>query len=224
MSRSKSSRRWLREHLSDPHVKRSREKGYRSRASFKLREINERDRIIRPGMIIVDLGAAPGGWSQVAAELSGADGKLIAVDLLPMERIPGVEFVQGDFGDEAVLAAVLERLNGAPVDLVISDMAPNISGVKGIDQPRAMELAELALELALGILASGGDLLVKVFQGAGCEEFRASLKASFTAVKTRKPQASRARSNEMYLLARGFQGQNGKFAAAQDQQQGAVRH
>ena len=213
MSRSKSSKRWLREHFSDPHVKRSREEGYRSRASFKLREINKRDRIIRPGMTIVDLGAAPGSWSQVAAERSGPNGRVIAVDLLPMAPIPGVEFIQGDFSDQAVLDHVLNRLAGAGADLVISDMAPNMSGVKGIDQPRAMALAELALDLAARVLAPGGGLLVKVFQGAGCEEFRASLKAEFAMVKTRKPEASRARSNEMYLLASGFRGQNRKFAA-----------
>ncbi len=213
MSRSKSSKRWLREHFSDPHVKRSREEGYRSRASFKLREINKRDRIIRPGMTVVDLGAAPGGWSQVAAERSDPNGRVIAVDLLPMAPIPGVEFIQGDFSDQAVLDHVLNRLAGAGADLVISDMAPNMSGVKGIDQPRAMALAELALDLAARVLAPGGGLLVKVFQGAGCEEFRASLKAEFATVKTRKPEASRARSNEMYLLASGFRGQNRKFAA-----------
>ncbi len=208
MSRSKSSKRWLREHFSDPHVKRSREQGYRSRAGYKLREIQRRDRMIRPGMTIVDLGAAPGSWSQVAAELTGPRGNLIAVDLLPMAPIPGVEFIQGDFGDQAVLDEVLRRLAGASADLVISDMAPNMSGVKGIDQPRAMALAELALDLAARILAPGGGLLVKVFQGAGCEEFRASLMAGFATVKTRKPEASRARSNEMYLLASGFRGQN----------------
>lgn len=213
MSRSKSSKRWLREHLSDPHVKRSREEGYRSRASYKLREIQRRDRMIRPGMTIVDLGAAPGSWSQVAAELTGPDGNLIAVDLLPVAPIPGVEFIQGDFSEQTVLDEVLGRLAGASADLVISDMAPNMSGVKGIDQPRAMALAGLALDLAARILAPGGGLLVKVFQGAGCEEFRASLKADFAAVKTRKPEASRARSNEMYLLASGFRGQNRKFAA-----------
>ncbi len=207
-SRSRSSKRWLREHFSDPHVKRSREQGYRSRASCKLWEIQRRDRMIRPGMTIVDLGAAPGGWSQVATECSGPNGKVIAVDLLPMMPIPGVEFIQGDFSDQAVLDEVLGRLAGAGADLVISDMAPSMSGVKGIDQPRAMALAELAPDLAARVLAPGGGLLVKVFQGAGCEEFRASLKAEFATVKTRKPEASRARSNEMYLLASDFRGQN----------------
>ncbi len=208
MSRSKSSKRWLQEHFSDPQVKRSRELGYRSRASGKLLEIQQKDRLIRPGMTIVDLGAAPGGWSQVAQEATGAEGRVIAVDLLPLEPIAGVEFVLGDFGDSTVLDRVLELLGGRTADLVISDMAPNMSGVKGIDQPRAMGLAELALDLAQHILAPRGNLLVKVFQGAGCEEFRASLKSSFAAVKTRKPESSRARSSEMYLLASGFHGQN----------------
>jgi len=207
-SRKKSSKRWLREHFSDPHVKRSREQGYRSRASAKLLEIQRRDRLIRPGMTVVDLGAAPGGWSQVAREAVGAGGKVIAVDLLPMAPIAGVEFVQGDFSDGEVLDRVLERLGGAAADLVISDMAPNISGMKEVDQPRAMDLAELALDLAQRILAPRGSLLVKVFQGAGCELFRAALKSGFTVVKTRKPDASRARSSEMYLLASGFHGQN----------------
>ena len=208
MNASKSSKRWLREHLSDPHVKRSREQGYRSRASAKLLEIQRRDRLIRPGMTVVDLGAAPGGWSQVAREAVGAGGKVIAVDLLPMAPIAGVEFVQGDFSEGEVLDRVLERLGGAAADLVISDMAPNMSGMKEVDQPRAMELAELALDLAQRVLAPRGSLLVKVFQGAGCERFRAALKSGFAVVKTRKPDASRPRSSEMYLLASGFHGQN----------------
>ncbi|MYC59013.1 MAG: 23S rRNA (uridine(2552)-2'-O)-methyltransferase RlmE [Gammaproteobacteria bacterium] len=208
MNASKSSKRWLQEHLSDPHVKRSREQGYRSRASAKLLEIQRRDRLIRPGMTVVDLGAAPGGWSQVAREAVGAGGKVIAVDLLPMAPIAGVEFVQGDFSEGEVLDRVLERLGGAAADLVISDMAPNMSGMKEVDQPRAMDLAELALDLAQRILAPRGSLLVKVFQGAGCELFRTALKSGFAVVKTRKPDASRARSSEMYLLASGFHGQN----------------
>ena len=208
MSRAKTGKRWLQEHFSDPHVKRSRELGYRSRASLKLLEIQRRDRLIRPGMTIVDLGAAPGGWSQVAAELTGATGRVVAVDLLPMAPIPGVAFVQGDFGDADVLEQVLTLLDGGEAGLVISDMAPNISGMKGIDQPRAMALAELALDLSGRILAPGGKLLVKVFQGEGCEAFRSSLQEAFTAVKTRKPDASRARSSEMYLLASGFHRQN----------------
>ena len=208
MNASKSSKRWLQEHLSDPHVKRSREQGYRSRASAKLLEIQRRDCLIRPGMTVVDLGAAPGGWSQVARKSVGAGGKVVAVDLLPMAPIAGVEFVQGDFSDGEVLDRVLERLGGAAADLVISDMAPNMSGMKEVDQPRAMDLAELALDLAQRILAPRGSLLVKVFQGAGCERFRAALKSGFAVVKTRKPDASRARSSEMYLLASGFHGQN----------------
>ena len=213
MSRSKSSKRWLQEHFSDVHVKRSRERGYRSRASGKLLEIQHRDRLIRPHMTIVDLGAAPGGWSQVAAESTGAGGRVIAVDQLSMAPIPGVEFVQGDFGDEAVLGRVLELLRKETADLVISDMAPNMSGVKSIDQPRAMSLAELARDFAVRILAPRGSLLVKVFQGAGSEDYRASLKFWFGAVKIRKPDSSRARSNEMYLLASDFRGQNENSAA-----------
>lgn len=208
MSRSKSSKRWLREHFADPHVKRGREQGYRSRASGKLLEIQRRDRPLAPGMTVVDLGAAPGGWSQVAREAVGADGKVVAVDLLPMAPIAGVEFVRGDFSDGEVLERVLARLGGAAVDLVISDMAPNMSGMKEIDQPRAMQLAELAFDFSQRILAPRGSLLVKVFQGAGLESFQAALKSGFATVKTRKPEASRARSREMYLLATGFHGQN----------------
>ncbi len=208
MGRSKSSKLWLQEHFSDPWVKLGRERGYRSRASMKLLEIQQRDRLLGPGMVVVDLGAAPGGWSQVAAQEVGAEGRVIAVDLLPMQPIPGVEFVQGDFGDRQVLGKVLGRLQGRSADLVISDMAPNISGMKDVDQPRAMELAELALDLAARILAPRGSLLAKVFQGAGCEEYRAALKSAFAAVKTRKPDSSRARSNELYLLASGFRRQN----------------
>ncbi len=208
MKQSKSSKAWLREHFSDPHVQRSRELGYRSRASAKLLEIQRRDRLVEPGMTVVDLGAAPGGWSQVAVELAGAGGRVVAVDLLPMAPIAGVDFVRGDFAEAEVLEEVLARLGGAGADLVISDMAPNISGVKGIDQPRAMALAELAWDLAGRVLARGGSLLVKVFQGEGCEAFRASLRVDFAAVKTRKPDASRARTSEVYLLASGFRGQN----------------
>ena len=208
MGRSKSGKRWLQEHFSDPHVKRARERGYRSRASAKLLEIQRKDCLIRPGMTVVDLGAAPGGWSQVAREAVGAGGRVIAVDLLPMAPIAGVEFVQGDFSDEEVLDRVLKLLAGVAADLVISDMAPNMSGVKEIDQPRAMDLAELALDLAQRMLAPRGSLLVKVFQGAGLERFRAALKSEFAVVKIRKPDSSRARSSEMYLLAIGFHGQN----------------
>ncbi len=208
MSRSKSSKRWLKEHFSDPQVKLRFERGYRSRASGKLAEMQRKDRLIRPGMTIVDLGAAPGGWSQVAREAAGAGGRLIAVDLLPMKPLAGVEFVRGDFNEAEVLAKVLALLGGGKADLVISDMAPNLSGTKEIDQPRAMALAELALDFAMRALAPGGGLLVKVFQGAGYEQFRASLKSDFGAVKTRKPAASRARSSEVYLLASGFHGHN----------------
>lgn len=208
MARSKSSKQWLKEHFEDTYVKRSQQHGYRSRASYKLLEIQDRDELIRPAMTVIDLGAATGGWSQVASELVGSDGKVIANDLLPMDSIAGVEFVPGDFSHQAVLDDLLDRLNGAAADLVISDMAPNMSGVKEIDQPRIMYLAELALELARSTLKPGGSLLLKVFQGEGFEAFRGELRSSFTSVKVRKPTASRARSSEIYLLATGFRDQD----------------
>lgn len=204
MARSKSSRQWLKEHFSDAWVKRSQEEGYRSRASYKLLELQQRDRFIKPGMTVIDLGAAPGGWSQVVANIVGPAGRVIACDLLPMDAVPGVQFIQGDFTDSAVLERLMAELDGARADLVISDMAPNISGVKDIDQPRAMYLAELALDLAKSILSPGAYFLVKVFQGEGFETFQQDLRKSFKSVKARKPAASRARSREIYLLAAGF--------------------
>jgi 23S rRNA (uridine2552-2'-O)-methyltransferase len=204
LARSKSSKGWLKEHFDDAYVKKSREQGYRSRASFKLLEIQEKDRLIRPGMRVIDLGAAPGGWSQVAAELIGSQGKLIASDLLPMEDLDGVEFIQGDFTETSVCTRILAALGGEKADLVISDMAPNLSGMKDIDQPRMLELAELALELARTVLKPGGSLLVKVFQGAGLDVFQRELREAFRTVKVRKPGASRARSAELYLLAEGL--------------------
>ncbi|PCH58764.1 MAG: 23S rRNA (uridine(2552)-2'-O)-methyltransferase RlmE [SAR86 cluster bacterium] len=206
MSRSKTSKNWLREHFDDEYVKLSRESGYRSRASFKLLEIQEKDKIFRHGLKVIDLGAAPGSWSQVAAELVGNEGVVIASDILAMDPIVGVEFVQGDFTEAEAYQQILEILNDSKVDLVISDMAPNMSGMKEIDQPKAMYLVELALELARSVLAKGGVFLVKVFHGAGLEAFKADLKRSFTTVKVRKPKASRARSSEIYLLASGFKG------------------
>jgi len=194
----------LKEHFDDAYVKKSRQQGYRSRASFKLLEIQKRDRLIRPGMTIIDLGAAPGGWSQVAAQLTGSRGQVIASDLLPMEPLEQVEFIQGDFSDVAVLERILAAAGEDGVDLVISDMAPNLSGMKDIDQPRMLELAELALELAGSVLKPGGGLLVKAFQGAGLENFQRELRNRFLTVKVRKPQASRARSAELYLLAEGL--------------------
>lgn len=206
MARSKSSKGWLQEHFDDEYVKRSLEDGYRSRASYKLIEINDKDRIIRPGTTVVDLGSAPGGWSQVAAQLVGDKGKVIASDILPMDSLAGVEFLQGDFTEQTVLDEILKLLDGATADLVISDMAPNMSGMKDIDQPQVMYLAELALELARSILKPGAYFLVKIFQGEGIEAYQRSLRESFETVKVRKPKASRARSREIYLLAAGFKG------------------
>lgn len=208
MARSKTSKSWLKEHFDDPYVKRSQEEGYRSRASFKLLELQEKDGFIEAGMTVVDLGAAPGGWSQVAAELVGHKGKVIASDILPMDSLAGVEFVQGDFTDETVLNEVLARLDDIRADLVISDMAPNMSGIRDIDQPQAMCLAELALAMAKVVLKPGAALLMKVFHGEGLDALQKELKLSFNTVKVRKPKASRARSSEIYLLSAGFKGQN----------------
>ena len=204
MAKTKSSKQWLKEHFDDAYVKRSQEAGYRSRASFKLLEIQEKDRLIRPGMTVLDLGAAPGGWAQVAAQLVGPKGHVLASDILPVEPIPGVEFIQGDFTEDAVLESLLQAMQGKRADLVLSDMAPNMSGVKDIDQPRVMYLAELALELARSVLAPGAYLLVKTFHGEGLAAYQAQLRESFEFVKVRKPAASRARSSEIYLLAGGF--------------------
>lgn len=204
MARTKTSKQWLKEHFDDEYVKRSQELGYRSRASFKLLEIQEKDRLIKPGMTVIDLGAAPGGWSQVAATLVGPKGRVLASDILPIEPLPGVEFIQGDFTEEAVLARLLDSMGGARADLVISDMAPNMSGMKDVDQPRVMYLAELALDLAQSVLTPGAYFLVKVFHGEGLEAFQADLRNRFDSVRVRKPAASRARSSEIYLLAEGF--------------------
>lgn len=201
-----SSRTWLREHFDDVYVQRARQQGYRSRACFKLLEIQEKDRIFRPGMTVVDLGSAPGGWSQVAAELVGHHGRVLASDILPMDNLAGVEFVQGDFTEEAVYEEILARLDGHPVDLVISDMAPNMSGMNAVDQPRSMYLVELALDFARQTLRPGGTFLTKVFQGEGFDDLQGELKRSFERVQTRKPAASRSRSREQYQLARGFRG------------------
>lgn len=209
MTRSKSSARWLREHFTDEYVRRAQEEGYRSRAVYKLLEVHEKDRLLRPGMTVVDLGAAPGGWSQLTTRLVGRQGTIIALDVLPMEPLPGVEFIQGDFREAAVLDRLLDVLSGRPVDLVISDMAPNTSGIKAVDQPRGMYLAELALDFARQCLRPGGDLLAKVFQGEGFDAFLQDLRAAFATVAPRKPKASRARSPEQYLLARNYHGGTG---------------
>lgn len=204
MAQSKSSKRWLREHFTDSYVKLARQNDYRSRAAYKLLEIQQKDNIIRLGEVVVDLGAAPGGWSEVAAKLVGPTGKVFAVDILPMKPINGVEFIQGDFTKNEVLEALLNRLNKQSVDLVISDMAPNISGICIMDQTRGMYLAELAFDFAKQALKPEGTFLVKVFHGS---EFNALLKIireNFTAVTVRKPKASRAKSREIFLLAKGF--------------------
>lgn len=200
--RTKSSGRWLAEHFSDVYVKRAQQAGWRSRAVFKLDEIQRRDHLIKPGMTVVDLGAAPGGWSQYAAKILAGRGSVLALDILPMEPLAGVEIIQADFTQEPVLGQLRQRSAGHPVDLVLSDMAPNMSGDDAIDQPRALYLAELALAFARSALGPHGALLVKVFQGAGFATYLQELRASFRTVATRKPKASRARSRELYLLAK----------------------
>ncbi|MBQ85938.1 MAG: 23S rRNA (uridine(2552)-2'-O)-methyltransferase RlmE [Gammaproteobacteria bacterium] len=205
MVRSKSSKQWLREHFDDEFVRRSHGERYRSRASYKLLEMQDKDRLIRPGMTVVDLGAAPGGWSQVAAELVGDQGRIVASDILPMDSIAGVDFVQGDFTDDLVFERLLSVIGEQGADLVISDIAPNMSGISEIDQPRSLGLAELALELAKTILKPRAYFLVKMFQGAGYPEYHREMQSRFNSVKTRKPTASRARSREVYLLGSGFQ-------------------
>ena len=204
--RSKSSAGWLDEHFKDPYVKQSQIDGYRSRASYKLVELNEKDRLMGPGDTVVDLGSAPGGWSQVAARAVGDQGVVIASDILPMDGIAGVDFIEGDFTESAVFDEIMAAIGGRPVNLVISDMAPNMSGVAAIDQPGAMYLVELALDMARQVLAPGGHLVTKVFHGAGFEAFMADTRTSFRQVVTRKPAASRARSRETYLVATGFRG------------------
>ncbi len=206
MSRSKSSHNWLQEHFNDPYVKESQKDGYRSRASYKLLELQEKDDLFRAGMTVVDLGAAPGGWSQVAASLVGAKGKVLASDILPMDGIADVEFIQGDFTDDAVFEQLMTAMQGGRADLVISDMAPNMSGIADVDQPRSMHLVELALDMAREILKPGGTFVAKVFQGEGFDSLMQQSRASFQKVLTRKPKASRPRSREVYLVAKGFQG------------------
>lgn len=202
--RSKSSDRWLKEHFSDSYVKRAQSGGWRSRAVFKLEEIDRRERLLKPGAICLDLGAAPGGWSQYARGRVGPGGRVIATDILPMEPITGVEFVQGDFQEEEVFGRVLSLLPAAMADVVLSDMAPSLSGVDVIDQPRSMYLAELGLEMARRVLKPGGDALIKVFQGSGFEDLVKGARGEFGRVRLVKPQASRARSAEMYMLAMKF--------------------
>jgi len=209
LAKSKSSKKWLKEHFDDPYVKQAQKDGYRSRAVYKLLEIQKKDRLIRPGMHIVDLGAAPGGWSQVCRQMVGRHGSVIATDILPMEPLPEVCFIQGDFREQAVLDEILTNVNNFQtdqqcIDLVMSDMAPNISGMRSVDQPKAMYLVELALDFCDKVLCEGGDTLMKVFQGEGFDEFMRELKGRFSRVYTRKPEASRPRSREVYLVGRGY--------------------
>lgn len=206
MAKSGSSGRWLQEHERDPYVQRARRDGYRSRASYKLLELDAKDKVLRPGAVVLDLGAAPGGWSQVAAARVGRAGRVIATDILPMDSLPGVDFVQGDFTEQETLDRLLEMLGGAGVDLVMSDMAPNMSGVRAVDQPRAMHLVELAVDVATRVLKPGGVLLTKVFQGENFQDMLVQLRQSYRTVASRKPEASRARSRELYWVAKGFRG------------------
>jgi 23S rRNA (uridine2552-2'-O)-methyltransferase len=208
VSRTKSSARWLKEHFSDPYVKRAQAEGWRSRAVFKLEELLERDDLLKPGMVVVDLGAAPGGWSQMARQRLGEKngewtGRIVALDILPMDGIAGVDFIEGDFREEAVLRQLEARLDGAAVDLVLSDMAPNISGVNVADQARSMHLAELAADFASVHLRPGGAFLIKLFQGRDYDAYLKTLRAGYERVSIRKPKASRARSPEVYALATG---------------------
>jgi len=203
MKPSKTSKQWMREHINDPYVQQAQRDGYRSRAAYKLLEIDERDHLLKPGMVVVDLGATPGGWSQIAANKVGEKGKVIALDLLPLAPLPRVEFILGDFREDSVLEQLEDRLGGKQIELVISDMAPNISGIDMTDQARSIYLAELALEFAAKHLKPGGMFLVKVFQGAGFEEYVKLMRTHFAKVASRKPKASRDRSSEVYMLGTG---------------------
>ncbi|KIU45619.1 MULTISPECIES: 23S rRNA (uridine(2552)-2'-O)-methyltransferase RlmE [Pseudomonas] len=207
MARSKTSLGWLKEHFNDPYVKKAQKDGYRSRASYKLLEIQEKYRLIRPGMSVIDLGAAPGGWSQVTSRLIGGQGRLIASDILEMDSIPDVTFIQGDFTQDEVLAQILEAVGNSHVDLVISDMAPNMSGTPAVDMPKAMFLCELALDLATRVLKPGGDFLIKIFQGEGFDVYLKDARKKFDKVQMLKPDSSRDRSREQYMLGRGYKGE-----------------
>ena len=207
MAKKKStSKAWLKEHRDDPYVQQAQREGYRSRACYKLLELQHKDRLVRPGMTVLDLGSAPGGWSQVAAELVGHKGRVIASDILPMDSLAGVEFIRGDFTEDEVFELILAAIADHPVDLVISDMSPNISGLSAADQPRSIYLVELALDMARRVLAPGGSFVAKVFQGEGFDQVFRDTKDSFSKVLTRKPKASRPRSREVYLVAKDFTG------------------
>ncbi|MES9987288.1 MAG: 23S rRNA (uridine(2552)-2'-O)-methyltransferase RlmE [Candidatus Thiodiazotropha endolucinida] len=204
MKRSKSSRQWLDRHFKDEYVKQAQKAGYRSRAAFKLLEIQQKDNIFKPGMKVVDLGAAPGGWCQVARELVGEKGRIVAMDILPMDPMAGVEFIQGDFREAQPLEELEKSLDGEAVDLVISDMAPNVTGIASVDQPRAIYLCELALDFAREVLKPGGCFVVKIFQGEGFDAYLKALRRDFKRVVSRKPSSSRAKSREVYLVAGNF--------------------
>jgi 23S rRNA (uridine2552-2'-O)-methyltransferase len=204
MARTRTSKAWMQEHVNDPYVRKAQAEGMRSRAAYKLQQLAERDKLLKPGLVVVDLGSTPGGWSQVAAKAVGDAGLVIGVDLLEMTPLPGVRFLRGDFGDDAVLARLVELLGGRAVDLVLSDMAPNISGVASVDQARSIALAELALDFAVKHLKPQGNFLVKVFQGAGFDALVAELRRRFVQVLIRKPEASRSRSSEVYLVGKGL--------------------
>jgi len=202
MASKGSSRQWLQRHVADEYVKKAQTMGYRSRAVFKLLELDKKDRLLKPGMRVVDLGAAPGGWSQIAADRVGDNGCVIALDILPMDTIAGVTFIEGDFQEQKVLTQLLDEIGNDGIDLVICDMAPNISGVRAVDQPKAMYLAELALDLALQVLKPGGDFVVKVFQGEGIEDYRRQIQQEFAKLLTRKPESSRSESREVYFVGK----------------------
>jgi len=204
MSKRSGTRQWHREHVRDPYVKQAVKAGYRSRAVFKLQEMDRRDHLLRPGMLVIDLGAAPGSWSQYASGRVGPSGRVIALDRLEMDAMPGVEVIKGDFSEMAVLEQLMDSLDGGKADLVISDMAPNISGIASVDQPRSMALVELALDCAQRVLTPGGSFVAKVFQGEGSQEFVQSLRSNFSRVVIRKPGASKPRSSEVYVLASGY--------------------
>ena len=206
MARSKSSARWLKEHVNDPFVKQAQKDGYRSRASYKLKELNEKDKLIKPGMLVIDLGSAPGGWSQIASQLVGEQGKLIASDILPMDPLPDVDFIQGDFTEDAIFEQIMTAIAGRPVDVVISDMAPNLSGISSADQASSIYLIELALDMAQQVLKPNGSFIAKAFQGDGYDAFVKQVREQFETVAIRKPDSSRARSREVYVVGKGFKG------------------
>jgi 23S rRNA (uridine2552-2'-O)-methyltransferase len=210
MARSKSSSRWLQRHVSDPYVRKAQQEGYRSRSAYKLLELHEKDRLIRPGMRVMDLGCAPGGWSQVAGRLVGEKGRVLATDILPMDPVRNVDFIQGDFTDEAVVEQLLAWLQGGKFDLILSDIAPNITGIDSADQASSMHFLELALDTVRLALKPGATFVAKMFQGAGSDNFLKDLRRSFDKVSIRKPGASRPESREVYIVAKGFKGQESR--------------